>query len=164
LGTNEDAVAEVVVRQPDFLTAFAALWAERDIEDWKRWLRWRVINARASLLTDEVVEENFDFYGRTMSGTEQIRDRWKRGVGLVEGLLGDAVGKLYVERHFPPGAKARMDELVENPRGLPGQHQRPGVDDARDAAARAGQARQVHPEDRLPGAVAGLLGADHRPK
>ena len=114
LGTTQEAVAEVVVRQPDFLTAFAALWAERDLEDWKRWLRWRVINARASLLTDELIEENFDFYGRTLSGTEQIRDRWKRGVGLVEGLMGDAVGKLYVERHFPPGAKARMDELVEN--------------------------------------------------
>ncbi|BBY50186.1 peptidase M13 [Mycolicibacterium arabiense] len=114
LGTTVEQVAEVVVRQPDFLTAFAALWAERDLEDWKRWLRWRVINARASLLTDELIEENFDFYGRTLSGTEQIRDRWKRGVGLVEGLMGDAVGKLYVERHFPPGAKARMDELVEN--------------------------------------------------
>ena len=114
LGTTQEAVAEVVVRQPDFLTAFAELWAERDLEDWKRWLRWRVINARASLLTDELIEENFDFYGRTLSGTEQIRDRWKRGVGLVEGLMGDAVGKLYVERHFPPGAKARMDELVEN--------------------------------------------------
>ncbi|MDF2827536.1 MAG: putative metalloendopeptidase [Mycobacterium sp.] len=114
LGTTPEQVAEIVVRQPDFLTAFAALWAERDLEDWKRWLRWRVINARASLLTDELIEENFDFYGRTLSGTEQIRDRWKRGVGLVEGLMGDAVGKLYVERHFPPGAKARMDELVEN--------------------------------------------------
>ncbi|WP_237572823.1 M13 family metallopeptidase [Mycolicibacterium lacusdiani] len=114
LGTTPEQVAEVVVRQPDFLTAFAELWAERDLEDWKRWLRWRVINARASLLTDELIEENFDFYGRTLSGTEQIRDRWKRGVGLVEGLMGDAVGKLYVERHFPPGAKARMDELVEN--------------------------------------------------
>jgi putative endopeptidase len=65
-------------------------------------------------LTDDLVEENFAFYGRTLSGTEQLRDRWKRGVGLVENLMGDAVGKLYVERHFPPGAKARMDDLVAN--------------------------------------------------
>lgn len=114
LGTTEGTVAEVVVRQPDFLTAFAALWAQRDIEDWKRWLRWRVISGRAGMLTDEIVAENFDFYGRTLSGTEEIRDRWKRGVSLVENLMGDAVGKLYVERHFPPGAKARMDELVAN--------------------------------------------------
>ena len=102
------------MRQPDVLTAFAALWSGRDLEDWKRWLRWRLISSRASLLTDELVAENFDFYGRTLSGTEEIRERWKRGVGMVESLMGDTVGKLYVERHFPPGAKARMDELVAN--------------------------------------------------
>jgi putative endopeptidase len=113
LGLNA-APAEVVVRTPDALTAFAALWASEDLEDWKRWLRWRVISGRASLLTDEIVEANFAFYGRTLSGTEELRDRWKRGVGLVESLMGDAVGRLYVERHFPPDAKARMDELVEN--------------------------------------------------
>jgi putative endopeptidase len=106
--------AEVVVRQPDFLTAFAAAWASEPIEDWQRWLRWKLISGRASLLPDDLVEENFAFYGRTLSGTEQLRDRWKRGVGLVENLMGDAVGKLYVERHFPPGAKARMDDLVAN--------------------------------------------------
>jgi putative endopeptidase len=114
LGTTRDAVAEVVVRQPDFLTAFAAEWSGRDVEDWKLWLRWRLISSRSSMLTDELVAENFDFYGRTLSGTEEIRDRWKRGVALVENLMGDAVGKLYVERHFPPDAKARMDELVAN--------------------------------------------------
>jgi putative endopeptidase len=114
LGTSPESVAEVVVRQPDVLTSFAALWSNRDLEDWKRWLRWRLISSRAAMLTDELIAENFDFYGRTLSGTEEIRDRWKRGVGLVESLMGDAVGKLYVDRHFPPGAKARMDELVDN--------------------------------------------------
>ncbi|MDT5359411.1 MAG: putative endopeptidase [Mycobacterium sp.] len=114
LGTSPAAVTEVVVRQPDVLTSFAALWSDRDLEDWKRWLRWRLISSRTAMLTDELIAENFDFYGRTLSGTEQIRDRWKRGVGLVEGLMGDTVGKLYVERHFPPDAKARMDDLVAN--------------------------------------------------
>ncbi|KRD07102.1 peptidase M13 [Mycobacterium sp. Root265] len=108
------APEEVVVRQPDYLTAFAALWSGESLEDWKQWLSWRVISSRASLLTDELVAENFAFYGKTLSGTEEIRDRWKRGVGLVENLMGDAVGKLYVERHFPPEAKTRMDELVAN--------------------------------------------------
>ncbi len=111
---NQRLPAEVVVRQPDYLTAFAAAWSGEDIEDWKSWLRWRVINARASLLTDDLVAENFGFYGRRLSGTEQIRDRWKRAVSVVESLMGDAVGKLYVERHFPAQAKARMDELVAN--------------------------------------------------
>ena len=114
VGSTPEAAAEVVVRQPDALTAFAALWADEDLEDWKRWLRWRLISSRASMLTDELIAENFDFYGRTLSGTQEIRDRWKRGVGLVENLMGDSVGKLYVERHFPPDAKARMDELVAN--------------------------------------------------
>jgi putative endopeptidase len=114
IGSSPDAAAEVVVRQPDALVAFAALWSEADLEDWKHWLSWRLISSRSSMLTDELVAENFDFYGRTLSGTEEIRDRWKRGVSLVENLMGDAVGKLYVERHFPPDAKARMDELVAN--------------------------------------------------
>jgi putative endopeptidase len=114
LGSSPEEAAELVVRQPDYLTAFAALWSSEDIADWKLWLRWRLITARAAILTDDLVAENFAFYGRTLSGTEQIRDRWKRGVSLVESLLGDAVGKQYVERHFPPDAKARMDVLVSN--------------------------------------------------
>ncbi len=114
MGTTPESAAEVVVRQPDYLTAFAALWASEDLEDWKRWARWRLIHARASLLPDDLVAEDFAFYGRTLSGTESIRDRWKRGVSVVESLMGDALGKLYVERHFPPGAKARIDELVAN--------------------------------------------------
>ncbi|HRD14363.1 MAG TPA: M13-type metalloendopeptidase, partial [Mycobacterium sp.] len=114
LGTDPGTVAELVVRQPDYLTAFAALWSGADLADWKDWARWRLIHARAALLTEALVEEDFNFYGRTLSGTEQIRERWKRAVSLVEGLMGDAVGRLYVERHFPPEAKARMDVLVAN--------------------------------------------------
>ena len=114
LGSTPDAVAELVVRQPDYLTAFAALWASEDLEDWKRWARWRLIRARASWLTDDLVAADFDFYGRLLTGAEQIRDRWKRAVSLVESLMGDAVGKLYVQRHFPPDAKTRIDTLVDN--------------------------------------------------
>ena len=114
LGAKPEQVAEVVVRQPDYLTAFAALWGSEDLEDWKRWARWRLIRARAPWLTDAIVAADFDFYGRLLTGTEQIRDRWKRAVSLVEGLMGDAVGKLYVARYFAPDAKARIDTLVDN--------------------------------------------------
>ena len=114
LGSDSDAVAELVVRQPDYLTAFAALWSRAELVDWKDWARWRLIHARGAVLTKALVQEDFSFYGRTLSGTEQIRERWKRAVSLVEGLMGDAVGRLYVERHFPPDAKARMDVLVAN--------------------------------------------------
>ncbi|MBI3214893.1 MAG: M13 family metallopeptidase [Mycobacterium sp.] len=114
LGSSPEQAAELVVRQPDYLVAFAELWSGVELADWQRWLRWRLIHARAGMLTDALVAEDFAFYGRTLSGTEQIRDRWKRGVGLVENLMGDALGKLYVERHFPPEHKARMDVLVDN--------------------------------------------------
>jgi putative endopeptidase len=114
LGSTPEAVAELVVRQPDYLIAFAELWNSIELDEWKDWARWRLIRARASLLTDDIVAADFDFYGRLLSGTQQIRDRWKRGVSLVESLMGDAVGKLYVERHFPAGAKTRIDTLVGN--------------------------------------------------
>ncbi|MCV7382934.1 M13 family metallopeptidase [Mycolicibacter longobardus] len=114
LGVSAEAAAELVVRQPDYLTAFAALWETADFTDWQDWARWRLIHGRAGILTEELVAEDFEFYGRRLSGTQQIRDRWKRAVSLVESLMGDAVGKLYVAKHFPPEAKARIDELVGN--------------------------------------------------
>lgn len=114
LGGSTESVAQIVVRQPDYLTSFAELWAGADFADWQDWARWRLIHARASVLTNALVAEDFAFYGRILSGTEQIRDRWKRAVSLVEGLMGDAVGRLYVQCHFPPRAKVRMDELVAN--------------------------------------------------
>ncbi len=106
--------AELVVRQPDYLEVFARTWADGSLEDWRTWLLWRVLRARASLLTEALVEESFSFYGRTLTGAQENRERWKRGVSLVQDLLGEAVGKLYVAEHFPPEAKARMVELVEN--------------------------------------------------
>jgi predicted metalloendopeptidase len=114
LGSSPERVQELVVRQPDYLTGFAALWSSESLEDWKLWARWRLIHARAGMLIDALVAEDFSFYGRTLSGTQAIRDRWKRGVGLVENLMGDALGKLYVDKHFPPESKARMDVLVDN--------------------------------------------------
>ena len=108
------AFAEVVVRQPSFVAAAAQLWTQRPLEQWKAWLAIRTASAIADYLSDAVVEEDFAFYGRTLSGTPELRERWKRGVSLVEGALGESVGKLYVERHFPPAAKERMQALVGN--------------------------------------------------
>ncbi|HEY4418044.1 MAG TPA: M13-type metalloendopeptidase, partial [Pseudonocardia sp.] len=114
LGAPAGAFDEVVVRQPSFLEAAAELWAQRPIEQWQAWLAVRTASAGADHLNEAVVEEDFGFYGRTLSGTPQLRERWKRGVGLVEGALGEAVGRLYVERHFPASAKERMVTLVAN--------------------------------------------------
>ncbi|QSE90095.1 M13 family metallopeptidase [Rhodococcus pseudokoreensis] len=114
LGGTSEQFAEIVVRQPDYLTTLTGLWTSQDLDDWKAWATWNVIRSRAPYLTEALVEENFAFYGKTLTGAEEIRDRWKRGVSLVQDLLGEAVGKLYVERHFPADAKARMQELVAN--------------------------------------------------
>ncbi|MGB3731108.1 M13 family metallopeptidase [Microbacterium sp.] len=111
---NHAAFDELVVYQPSFFEGLGALLVEERLDDWKAWLRAKVVHGLAGYLTDDIIAENFSFYGTELTGTPSIRDRWKRGVSLVEGSLGDAVGKIYVERHFPPAAKAAMDELVGN--------------------------------------------------
>lgn len=113
-GATTEQWSEIVVRQPSFLDVFARLWADESIDDWKAWATWRVLRARAPYLTSAIVDENFAFYGRELTGTREIRARWKRGVSLVQDLLGEAVGKIYVEQHFPAEAKTRMQVLVEN--------------------------------------------------
>ncbi|HIT74310.1 MAG TPA: peptidase M13 [Candidatus Avipropionibacterium avicola] len=109
-----EARTELVVMQPSFLTEVAALLTDARLAQWQSWARWRVISSLASYLPQAFVDEQFAFYGTTLSGTPTLRPRWKRGVDLVEGALGEAVGKLYVEQHFSPKAKERMDELVAN--------------------------------------------------
>jgi endothelin-converting enzyme/putative endopeptidase len=105
---------EATVRQPSFFEHLETVLGEIAIADWQVLLTAKVLRAAAPYLTDDFVEANFDFYGRTLSGTPELRARWKRGVALVEGALGEAVGKEYVARHFPPTSKAMMDELVAN--------------------------------------------------
>ncbi|WP_456825619.1 M13 family metallopeptidase [Cellulomonas sp. P5_E12] len=114
LGAPAGSFDRLVVREPSFAEAFAVLWASEPLADWQAWAAYHVISDRAAYLSDELVEANFDFYGRTLTGAQELRDRWKRGVSLVQGVLGEAVGKVYVERHFPPAHKARMEELVAN--------------------------------------------------
>lgn len=112
LGLDPRTLDTLNVDQPDFLAAGAALWAGTDLDVLKLWLLRKVVDARSPLLSRAFVEENFDFYSRTLAGTEELRPRWKRGLGLVEGTLGEALGRLYVARHFPPAYKERMEDLV----------------------------------------------------
>ncbi len=108
------AFDEVVLRQPSFSAGLTSLLTEEHLPAWRDWLCWQVIHGAAPYLSEAFVAENFDFYGRTLSGTPELRERWKRGVSLVEGAMGEAVGRAYVARHFPPEAKERMDVLVAN--------------------------------------------------
>jgi endothelin-converting enzyme/putative endopeptidase len=114
LEAPEAALAEVVVREPSYLEALSTAIDDVDLKDWKAWLTWQVVTNAAPFLTRAIVAENFDFYSRTLSGTEVQRDRWKRAVAATEGALGEAVGERYVARHFPPTAKSQMDALVAN--------------------------------------------------
>ncbi|MDQ2846676.1 MAG: peptidase M13 [Actinomycetota bacterium] len=114
IGGEDATIAETIVRQPSYLSALSAALSQLPLADWKLWLSWHLVHAWAPYLSSAFVEENFDFYARTLAGTEQQRERWKRGVTLVDNSLPEAAGRLYVERHFPPAAKQRMDQLVEN--------------------------------------------------
>ncbi len=103
------------IHEPSFFSGLSSMLADFDSRKsaWVSWLKWNVISSSAAYLTDDIVEQNFAFYGTTLSGTPQIRERWKRGVSLVQGSLGEAIGKVYVGLYFPAEAKSAMLELVD---------------------------------------------------
>jgi putative endopeptidase len=111
-------VTEVIVRQPSYFTALAGALDSLPLEQWKTWMTWNVIRRYADVLSKDFVDADFAFSGRTLQGVQEIRPRWKRAIqemnGRGPGGLGFAVGRMYVERYFPPAAKARMETLVAN--------------------------------------------------
>ena len=111
-GIPAASVGEIVVRQPSFVESLAQTWMGSSPEALADWMSWHTITSFAPYLTQEVVQAHFDFFGTTLSGTPELRARWKRGVSFVEAVMGEAVGKLYVQEHFPSAAKHQMDELV----------------------------------------------------
>ncbi len=113
-GVKPEKRAEMVLSTPDFFAGAAALLTGVPLATWQHWLAMRVISAAAPYLSSQFVAANFAFYGTTLSGTPRNKDRWKRGVAAVEAALGEAVGQIYVARHFPETHKARMQSLVEN--------------------------------------------------
>ncbi|WP_308492076.1 M13 family metallopeptidase [Microbacterium terrisoli] len=111
---RESAFDEVDVTQPSFFEALGALVTEQRLADWKDWLRFKIVHSAAPFLPDAFIEANFAFYGTALTGVPVNRERWKRGVGIVQAAMGEGVGKVYVQRHFPPAAKEAMDALVGN--------------------------------------------------
>jgi predicted metalloendopeptidase len=105
---------DFVVRQPSYVTALGKHVHESDLAVWKDYLRVRTIGAYARTLSAPFVEASFDFNSRTLRGTEALRPRWKRAVQETDNAMGEAIGREYVARHFPPEAKARMVTLVDN--------------------------------------------------
>ncbi|AXT84502.1 peptidase M13 [Aeromicrobium sp. A1-2] len=107
-------IAEMVVAQPSYLEGLETLLVDAELDSWKDWLRWQVVHSASPYLSSPFVAANFEFYGRTLSGTDELRPRWKRGVGFVEASVGEAVGRIYVRTEFPPASKERMTELIGN--------------------------------------------------
>ena len=102
------------VGQPEAVKEAVAILKETDLQILKDWMQWNLLDGNANVLGDEIFMQNFDFYNRTMSGQQEPLPRWKRSVSTVSGVLGEAVGQMYVEKYFPAENKARMEELVKN--------------------------------------------------
>jgi putative endopeptidase len=108
--TNIDTI---IVMQPKYFEAFEGVLASYSIDEWQKYLEWRLIDETANYLNHDIVAANFDFFGKELNGLEQMRSRWKRVLGTTNGFLGEAIGKLYVDEVFPPEAKEKAKEMVD---------------------------------------------------
>ena len=113
-GLDKKILAESVIMTPSFFTGLGEMFSDKNLESLKSWFTFNLINQMAPYLSEDFVNTRFDFYGRKLTGQPEMRARWKRAVQAVEGSLGEAVGEIYVAKHFPPAAKSRMDGLVHN--------------------------------------------------
>ncbi len=112
MGVND--VDTLIVAQPEFMKEYETIVNEVPVAEWKEYLRWRLIDGAANYLNNEIVQANFDFFSKELRGVEEMRPRWKRVLGNTNGALGEAIGKLYVDAVFPPEAKQKAQEMVEN--------------------------------------------------
>lgn len=113
-GVGVKGVTELSVSQVEPIKEVEKIINTIPVEKQVAYMQWKLINRAASYLSDEFVAQNFDFYGKTLSGRKENQPRWKRAVGTVNGMLGEAVGQMYVEKYFPAAAKERMVQLVKN--------------------------------------------------
>ncbi len=114
LGINPDFYKEMVVGQPSFVEAVNKMIAKLPTEDYRAYMEWGLIQGSASYLSQDVYAANFEFFGKALSGINEMRPLWKRATAQVEGVMGEALGKMYVERFFPASSKERMTQLVKN--------------------------------------------------
>ena len=105
---------EFVIAQTDYFSKLGAIIHDTPVAEWQTYFRFKALKSFAPYLNDRIVQEDFDFQRRVLRGQQEIRPRWKRGVRIVNGGLGEALGRTYVKRHFPPDSKQRLDTLIEN--------------------------------------------------
>lgn len=103
-----------LVMQPEFFVGASAMLESETLESWKTYLAFHVVNEYAGALSDPFIQQSFSFYGKTLAGTKELKPLWRRSLATVNGTLGEVLGKLYVERYFPPEAKKKMDNLVDD--------------------------------------------------
>lgn len=113
-GIKSQYIHELVIGQPDFLAGVDKLIASITPDEYRDYMEWDQIVSNANYLSSEIVEANFDFFGRTMSGRKENHPLWKRATGQVENMMGEALGKIYVNKYFPASSKERMKKLVDN--------------------------------------------------
>lgn len=113
-----DNVAHVIVGQPEFFEGLSQALATTSLPDLKAYVKWNLLRASASYLSEPYANESFRFFGTVLNGVPAQEPRWQRAARVVDGSLGEALGALYVERHYPPAAKARMDEMIANIRAV----------------------------------------------
>ena len=113
-GAGMPLVDTLIVSQPRYMTALQDIFAQNKVEDWKAYLRWTLLNRSASTLSTEIEDANWEFYGKTMTGAVKQRPRNERALQTVNGQIGEALGKLYVEKKFPPEAKAKAQAMIAN--------------------------------------------------
>jgi putative endopeptidase len=104
----------LVLGQPDFMKELEKQVKGNSIDDWKIYLKWNLLNLAGNVLSSDFVNEDFDFNNKTLNGQKEIQTRWKRMISMTDGMIGDALGQLYVAKFFPPEAKKKADELVSN--------------------------------------------------
>jgi len=108
------ATPKIIVTSPDFFKSLEGMLKTHSLEEWKTYLRWQMLHGNASALSDGFVKENFDFYGRTLSGAQELQPRWRRCTRTVDVNLGEALGEVYVKRAFPAENKARVLQMVKD--------------------------------------------------
>ena len=113
-GIGAKQLDTVIVSQPGYMKALQDILAENSVEEWKTYLKWDLFNSAAPSLTTDLERESWEFYSKTLGGAKEQRPRDERALGSVNGILGEALGKLYVEKHFPPQAKEKAQEMVSN--------------------------------------------------
>ena len=113
-GVKSEYFKELVVGQPAFVKGADKILSEMTADEMRAYMEWDVILSAAGYLSDDVIAANFDFFGKTMSGRKEDHPRWKRATSQVESQMGEALGKMYVERYFPASSKERMEKLVKN--------------------------------------------------